>query len=358
MFKKIFLISFILLSIIGFFFFLNRRSKTDKSFHKFSGFLINKKIEKTPLFLSPLSLETIFNEDHQWLATISAERKVTLLATGDVMLGRSVNFQSFQKKDWRWPFLKTADFLKKADLTFINLESPLVTDCPLTQEGMIFCGDLKNIEGLVFAGVDIANLANNHTANYQQRGLETTIGTLSLNGILPVGVNGLVIKEIKGIKFAFLGYNDVSLPQSGIADVDEEKIKKEINEAREKAEVVIVAFHWGQEYVDQPNQRQKYLGYLAVDAGADLVIGNHPHWIQPIEIYKGKLITYSHGNFIFDQMWSLKTKQGVVGQYIFIDQQLADVQYFPVLINDYGQPILINGQEKQRIIEELKVKSL
>lgn len=358
MLKKTFLIFFISLSIVVFFFFLNRRSKTEEKFYKPSGFLIDKKIEKNSLFLNPLSLETIFNEDHQWLATISAERKITLLATGDVMLGRSVNFQSYQKKDWRWPFLKTADFLKEANLTFINLESPLVTDCPLTQEGMIFCGDLKNIEGLVFAGVDIANLANNHTANYQQKGLETTIEALNLNDILSVGVNSLVLKEVKGVKFAFLGYNDISSPQPGVANVDEEKIKKEINEARGEAEIVIVAFHWGQEYVSQPSQRQKYLGYLAIDAGADLVIGNHSHWIQPIEIYKGKLITYSHGNFIFDQMWSLKTKQGIIGQYIFIDQQLADVQYFPVLINDYGQPVLINGQGKQRIIEELKAESL
>ncbi len=131
------------------------------------------------------------------------------------MLGRSVNFKSSQKKDWRWPFLKIADFLKNADLTFINLESPLIADCPLTQEGMIFCGDLNNIEGLVSAGVDVANLANNHTTNYQQIGLDSTIKTLNLNGILPTGINDLAIRETKGIKFAFLGYNDIS-PQEGI----------------------------------------------------------------------------------------------------------------------------------------------
>jgi len=332
----------------------NKKFKANNQFHKLSDFLIGKKIEKNTL--APLSLESIFNENHQWLATISAQRKITLLVTGDVMLGRSVNFQSWQKKDWRWPFLKTADFLKRADLTFINLESPLVADCSLTQEGMIFCGDLKNIEGLVFAGVDIASLANNHTMNYQQIGLESTIKILNLNGILPIGINGSAIRETKGIKFAFLGYNDIS-PQVGISNVSEEKIKKEIIEAKGKADIIIVSFHWGQEYVDKPSQRQKSLGYLAIDNGADLVIGNHPHWIQPVEIYKGKLITYSHGNFIFDQMWSQETRQGIVGQYTFIDKQLADVQYFPVVINDYGQPVWMEGQEKQRIINDLKSKS-
>jgi poly-gamma-glutamate synthesis protein (capsule biosynthesis protein) len=96
---------------------------------------------------------------------------------------------------------------------------------------------------------------------------------------------------------------------------------------------------------------------LAIDAGADLVIGNHPHWIQPVELYNGKLITYAHGNFVFDQEWSLETKQGVVGRYTFYDTQLVDVEFLPVLIENYGQPHFLMGAEKQFILDHMYSES-
>jgi len=80
------------------------------------------------------------------------------------------------------------------------------------------------------------------------------------------------------------------------------------------------------------------IGHLAIDDGADLVIGNHPHWVQGVEIYHDKLITYAHGNFIFDQMWSQETREGVVGRYTFYGTRLIRVDYRPVLISDYAQP--------------------
>ena len=85
--------------------------------------------------------------------------------------------------------------------------------------------------------------------------------------------------------FAFLGYNDISKDQPGVADAEEERIKKEIAEAKQKAQVVVVTYHWGEKYRSQPDERQIELGHLTIDAGADIVIGNHPHWIQPIEVY-------------------------------------------------------------------------
>ncbi len=200
----------------------------------------------------------------------------------------------------------------------------------------------------------MASLANNHAGNYGVDGVQETVNLLNKNNILVTGVDGPAIKEVKGLKFAFLGYNDITKFQPGISNAEEEKIKIEIAEARKQADVVIITFHWGVEYRDQPDDRQKYLGHLAIDAGADLVIGNHPHWIQPIEIYKDKLITYAHGNFVFDQEWSLKTKQGVVGKYTFYDNQLVDVEFLPIQIMNYGQPYFIeNLIEKQKIITEM-----
>jgi poly-gamma-glutamate synthesis protein (capsule biosynthesis protein) len=162
---------------------------------------------------------------------------------------------------------------------------------------------------------------------------------------------------VRGTTFAFLGYNDIGTKQEGISWADETTIKNDIANARKNADVVVVMYHWGIEYRDQPDGRQKYLGHLTIDAGADLVIGNHPHWIQPIEFYKGKLITYAHGNFVFDQEWSLKTKQGVVGKYTFYDNSLVDVEYFPVLIENYGQPTFLTGDEKKMILDDMKKQS-
>lgn len=321
--------------------------------------LISEDLKTNDVFTPNLpSIDNIFDSNHRWIATLSAQRVRTIIATGDIIPARSVNYQAVQRRDFKWPYLKTASITRTADITFANLESPLADKCPITQQGMIFCGDARNIEGLIFAGVDIASLANNHAGNYSTKGVEQTINLLNQNNILVTGVNGLVIKEIKGIKFAFLGYNDIGKNQPGISNVDEEVIKQEIAEAKKHADIIIVTLHWGTEYKDQPDERQKYLGHLAIDAGADLIVGNHPHWIQPVEIYKGKLITYAHGNFIFDQMWSQKTREGVVGKYTFYDKQLVDIEFLPVQIENYGQPFFLEGTKKDSILTQMKKNSL
>lgn len=304
------------------------------------------------------SLEKIFSENHAWTATLSAGKITTLLATGDVIPARVVNIQATKFNNFKWPYEKTFDVLKSADITFINLETPLIKDCSLINEGFKFCGSDKNIEGLIFSGVDVASLANNHAGNFGLDAINDTKSLLENNKILVTGMNGSVYKDVRGIKFAFLGYNDIGFREDGISWAEEEKIRIEIIEAKKTADIIVVTYHWGVEYRSQPDERQKYLGHFTIDAGADLVIGNHPHWIQPIEIYKGKLITYAHGNFVFDQEWSLKTKQGVVGKYTFYDNQLIDVEFLPIQIEDYGQPYFLTGNERQKILDEMKMESL
>lgn len=304
------------------------------------------------------SIEQIFSDNHNLVSSLPKERVRVIIATGDIIPARSVNSQVFRKKDFNWPYLNTADTLKNADITFANLECPLIEDCPVTDTGMIFCGDSRNVQGLVFAGIDIVSLANNHSANYGQGALDETINLLNSQGISVTGVEGARYITVRGITFAILGYNDIEKIQPGISNVNEVKIKAEIEIAKKSSDVVIVTFHWGAEYQDLPDDRQKYLGHFAIDAGADLIIGNHPHNIQPVEIYKGKLITYAHGNFVFDQEWSLKTKQGVVGKYTFYDNQLVDVEYYPVLIENYGQPKFSSGEEKNKILKKMETLSI
>lgn len=312
---------------------------------------------ETDLKLQLPSVEQIFSIQHEWIATLSSSRKRVMIATGDVIPARSVNEQEVIKNDFRWPFIKTADFISSADITFINLETPLLKNCLPTSSGMVFCGSDRNIEGLNFTGVDVVSLANNHAGNYGLEGVQNTIKLLDAADILVTGVDGPVYKEVRGVQFAFLGYNDISSPQPGISNFVEQKMKQEIAMAKQVADVVIVTLHWGVEYRSQPDERQKYLAHLVIDYGADLIIGNHPHWIQPVEIYKGKLITYAHGNFVFDQMWSQKTREGVVGKYTFYDKQLVDVEFFPVQIDDYGQPHLSESVQEQAILDDMKRQS-
>jgi len=267
---------------------------------------------------------------------------ITLIATGDILLGRAVNYRTVTKNNFDWPFENIKDILKAGDVTFINLEGPLIKNCVLTQIGMRFCGDIRNAEGLVNAGVDVVNLANNHAGDYGTKGIRETIELLNSKGIKTIGTGKAEIIKVKGQKLAFLGYNHISGHLSaGIAWADEEAIVEDIKTARKIADIIIVAFHWGTEYVTQPTVKQKELAHLAIDSGADLIIGNHPHWTQPVEKYKGKTIIYALGNVVMDQMWSLKTRQGEIAKFVFKDKKLIEMELIPVLIEDYGQPRLM-----------------
>ncbi|MDO8638911.1 MAG: CapA family protein [Candidatus Daviesbacteria bacterium] len=312
---------------------------------------------KAEIPVKNLAVEEVFKTDHNFLQNYPQDKLIKIIATGDIIPARYINFQTVKRNNFNWPYEKTFEVLKNADLTFANLESPLIKNCPVVSDGMVFCGDEKNIGGLKFAGIDLVNLANNHFGNYGKSGVDETIKSLKENNIAVTGLNGAQIIEIKGIKFAFLGYNDVG-KEPLVSSVSENKISKEISEAKKEADVAIVAFHWGAEYTAQPNQRQKDLAHLSIDSGADLIIGNHPHWIQPVEIYHNKFITYAHGNFIFDQFWSEKTLEGVIGKYTFYKNKLIDVEFLPIQIDNFGQPAFLEGNKKEEILNNMYHESL
>jgi len=307
-------------------------------------------VDPTPI--PTLTLSSIFGADHSWIATLPKEKTVTMIATGDVIPARSVNYKMVTGHGFRWPFEKTHDLLSGADLTVINLETPLLVDCPVTTEGMIFCGDARAVEGLTYAGVDVATLGNNHVGNHFREGIEETKAILIKAGIAPVG-EGVTYKTVNGMRFAFLSYNDVGFPEAGVPWADSAKIREDVATARKNADIVIVAFHWGVEYVTEPNTRQQELAHLAIDSGADVILGNHPHWISPVELYKEKFIIYAHGNFVFDQEWSPETKLGLIGRYTFFENKLVDVEYVPIRIVDYGQPYVLEGEDGRIVLDAL-----
>ncbi len=262
-----------------------------------------------------------------------------LITTGDVLLARSINVKNVRTGNFNWPFEKTADILKSADITLINLETPLLDECPPTSTGMVFCGGSHNALGLTFAGVDVVNLANNHMFNYGKNGFEATKRILSESNIQYSGYESDSVIDVRGMRFGFLGYEDFS-------QKPENFIKTDIEKLQQRADVIVVSFHWGVEYTHIPTKRQMYLGHLAIDSGADMVVGNHPHWIQPVEIYKHKPIIYAQGNFVFDQMWSEETRHGYIAKMTFVGKEFGDIEFIPIKIMDYGQPMVLDGEEK------------
>lgn len=274
--------------------------------------------------------------------------EVEMLATGDIMLGRSVNAKTEQLKNYTYPLEKMAQYLRTADIAFINLEGPLVIGCKPTQVGMTFCGNPRNVEGLAFAGIDVVNISNNHIDNYGQAGVDETISLLNQNGIAISGKGETAILTVKGMKFGLLGYNDVP------ATLKIDDIRYEIGELKKKTDVVVVAMHWGIEYRADPVDRQRELGHAAIDAGADLVIGNHPHWVEATEVYNGKLITYAHGNFVFDQTWSRETQEGVVGKYVFAGKKLIGVSFYPIIVAGDYQPRWATEAEAAPILTRMR----
>lgn len=265
------------------------------------------------------------------------DQPTTILFTGDVMLGRSVNKSMVELGDPLWPFVNVAPVLRGADITYINLEGPMLANCPVTNEGMKFCSDSKNVAGLVESGIDIASLANNHMGNYGQEGVGETMAVLTNSGIQVTGTGQPINIKKNRYAYSFQSYNDVGrFP--GISQADGETMIANITASAALDQLVIVGFHWGLEYQKEPTSRQKELAHAAIDAGADLVIGSHPHWVQTKEIYKDKLIYYSLGNFIFDQEWSQETKSGLVVRLTYLKGELTKVEELPVYIEKYGQP--------------------
>jgi poly-gamma-glutamate synthesis protein (capsule biosynthesis protein) len=305
-----------------------------------------------------LSLQELFHPTYN--VPIDPSKIRTLLVTGDVIPARGVDYFASVRHDFLWPFRPTAAYTKNADITFINLETPLFAGCPVNpNSGFTFCGDARFVDGLTLMGADVANLANNHLTNYGAQGVALTEQLLNSHGILTTGEGPVAVINVRGIRFGFIGFNGVGRA------IDKAALKAGIQRARQLADIVVVQFHWGKEYERQPMPDRAVptpddpvaIGHLAIDWGADIVIGNHPHWYQGVEVYKGKLITYAHGNFVFDQMWSEETREGVIGTYTFYGTQLVAATWKAYRIYDYGQPVFMNAKDDSTALQTMEAAS-
>jgi poly-gamma-glutamate capsule biosynthesis protein CapA/YwtB (metallophosphatase superfamily) len=279
------------------------------------------------------------------------EGEITIIAGGDVSMARAVNARLVREGGEGEVLGEVKNILLSADLATVNLEAPLLGNCPVTTEGMRLCGDDENVAGLVQAGVDAVSLANNHTRDYGEAGLRETEEVMKRSGILAIKDGGMGVKEVRGVKVGMVGFNLVG------KRADERKVRETFGKAGEWAEVVIGWFHWGQEYTANPTEQQRQVAHWAIESGADLVIGSHPHWVQAVEIYQGKLIVYSLGNLVFDQLWSKETREGVVGEFGFRGNELVSVEWVPIFIGSDFKPVVADETRAEKILTRMREAS-
>mgnify|MGYP001324536847 CR=1 FL=1 len=303
----------------------------------------------------------------QGLPSLSEE--VSLLAVGDIMLSRVVA-DKIATKGEDYPFKKVADWLADVDIAFGNLETPLTPGRRILTGEMVFRADSTLAATLARYNFSVLSLANNHTMNFGSAGMLDTVAALEQVGISPVGggrdteaASAPAFVERKGLRFAFLAYNDddvvpdnyaAQAGKPGTNFMSVEKVRDAVREAKEEADFVIVSMHSGTEYEADHGQRQEEFARAAIDAGAEIVLGHHPHVVQDVEIYKGKYIFYSFGNFIFDQMWSQETRQGLGAKIYFSRSGVSRIALYPLRIDDYAQPNLVSNEEGRKILERLQ----
>jgi poly-gamma-glutamate capsule biosynthesis protein CapA/YwtB (metallophosphatase superfamily) len=294
------------------------------------------------------------------------KEKLSFIAVGDIMLSRAVA-KKMDTKGEDYPFLFVKDFLLKGDIVFGNLETPLTEGRDILPYEMVFRASPSYKNALKDAGFTVLSLANNHMGDFGEKGVKDTLESLESVNILPIGAgyspsaSSPSFIEKKGYTLAFFAYNDSDVvPHTyeakenrlGTAFMDTLEMQEKVKEAKEKADFVFVSMHSGTEYMQNPNLRQITFARSAIDAGADMVLGHHPHVLQIVEKYKGKYIFYSLGNFIFDQMFSLETREGLLLSFSLGEKGIEDIFLYPTLIEDYSQPHFIEEKEKQKEILE------
>jgi poly-gamma-glutamate synthesis protein (capsule biosynthesis protein) len=205
---------------------------------------------------------------------------------------------------------------------------------------------------LVNAGFDVLNFANNHSFDLGVEGFMQTAETLknAKIGIVGISGEGLTVIEKNGFRFGFLGYSGTGVTVEGkvvIPPVDESLILSEITEAKKQCEHLVVSLHWGTENVYYPSPDQVVLAHKIIDAGTALILGHHPHVLQPIEQYKNGVIAYSLGNFQFCFLEDVKTRRSAILSVIFSEKGIDSVEIFPTRIEgDYSVSLMTEMEKK------------
>jgi len=247
--------------------------------------------------------------------------EITISSVGDCTLGYDDDLgysgsfpYIFDKnnKDYSYFFKNTTEIFKNDDLTTANLETTFTDATVKAQKTYNFKTPADQTKILTYGGIDAVNISNNHIYDYLDQGYEDTKTALTDAGIGFFGEGSSYIKEIDGVKFGFLGYRAFESSDSFL-----NKLKTDIASLKAEGCIVIINFHWGVERSYSPNETQKKIARYAIDNGADMIIGHHPHVVQSIETYNNKIICYSLGNFCFGGNKNPSDKDTFIAQAVF-----------------------------------------
>lgn len=279
-----------------------------------------------------------------------------ILSVGDLMFDRGIRYYAEKAGGNDFIFEKISGLLSNNDLVVANLEGPITNEKSKSSGTAIgsannyfFTFDPSVAETLFKQNIRLVDLGNNHILNFKSRGLESTKKYLDKAGVDYFGAPGgerSIIENIGGLRIAFVSYNEFA---SSDIEAEQKSVIQEIKTLRQAqggeppADIIIVFSHWGIEYSKNPTNGDKELAHQFVDAGVDLIIGSHPHTLQPMEEYNGKRIYYSLGNFIFDQYFSEDVRQGL-GVMVKINKQTKQLEFEEknLYLQSTGQTIIKN----------------
>jgi len=294
-----------------------------------------------------------------------------VLAVGDIMLTGSAK-PLLQAKGYDHPFKdkNLAKLISSADVAFANLEYPItLKGTRYTDKEYTFRGDPESLHAIRKAGFDLLSLANNHIMDYGEKGLRDTIRQCRKNRIVITGAgadlqsaSSLAVIKRRGVRYGLLAYS-LTFPEEfwatpdkpGTAHPDWAQVGNDIRDARSRVDILMVSFHWGEELKSDPKKYQVDFAHHAINSGADVVLGHHPHIPQPIEIFKGRPIFYSLGNYAFGAISNNATFSFAAATR-FKDNVPVQVILYPLNVNNQEvefQPRLVRGTPAKKIIEHL-----
>ncbi len=324
-------------------------------------------------------------EDDPLLVALDGDVPWRLGVVGDIVPGRNVHAHMVQYGDFTRPFLRVAPLLRSFDITIANLEGNLSATLPQPSDAhsFSFVSDPAMLDGMALAGIDALTVANNHTVwNSEGWGLQAFLDTLDametrgmpyFGGGRDIGVaRAPLVFELAGQRIAFLGIDGVTANYevepgavNGVLDFDAgatadrpgtnpflmSQVLEDISAATALADVVIPYFHYGAEYVSVVPDWAAAAARAAIDAGATMVVTNHPHVNQGMEVYAGRPIVYSPGNFILDQMWAAEVRSGYVLEVDFRGTRIVGLRIHGVEIEDFHQPRPMSAGEQATLLD-------
>ena len=302
-----------------------------------------------------------------------SNRSIKFSAVGDITLGDHplcVGFGAysrFRKEEPLFPFLKTLDTLQRSELLFGNLE------CAHSQVGLHsgdynsiqMRGDPRHIEAIVTAGFQVVNVANNHTLQHGKETFLDSVQQIERSGIVCCGLAAdaqannakPVIIQKNGLSVGFLGYSmrprqyfeHAPLYAEGRA----ETMERDVQALRKQTDAVIVSVHWGEEFIQRPSPEEIQIARRLVDAGADLIIGHHPHVLRGIERHGRGHIVYSLGNFVCDMVWDDTLRTSLIFECTITHDGIKDISLIPTYTNNDYQPELLRGEQADAVLEQM-----